>query len=218
MDPIKWSRENPRTLVPAARALYERGLTRSQVLEAIYGVDLPPEAALFLRDFVSEEMTLQALWSTHPWELMIPLEEGGPAFEIGPIESAEEALAFAQAPHVIVLGCINYSGAPFGDSIFGYDIDELHAGRSTVVGLRGMIHIPKSGAQFTMFGSSMIDVFCEVIANYRKLTEQQIDAGIGGELVQDLAQMDYQLASVRALRGELTGAWSQRVSRLGRRT
>src|SRR4051812_22992980 len=141
------SRADPRTLVPAARAFYENGWTRSKVLTAIYGVDLPREAMLFLRDFVNDTKPLQASWNIHPWELMIPLELGGPSLEIGPIECAEEMRAYAAAPHVLVLGTTGYNDAPHGASLIGYDLDELRNGRSTVVGLDFVDRFPESGAQ-----------------------------------------------------------------------
>ncbi len=85
------SRADPRTLVPATRAMYERGFSRSQVLQEIYGVDLPREAVLFLRDFVNDDKPLRASWFYFPWELMISLESGGPTYEPGPEACENEA-------------------------------------------------------------------------------------------------------------------------------
>ena len=91
------SRSDPRTLVPAARALYAAGKTRSEVLTSIYGVDLPREAVLIERDFVTGDKPLRVLWNTHPWELMIPLDRGGPKYVIHPDIAAEiEAKVKAQ--------------------------------------------------------------------------------------------------------------------------
>ncbi len=59
---IEASRANPLTLVPAARSLYEAGKTRSEVLTAIYGVDLPAEAELIERYFVVGGAPLRVLW------------------------------------------------------------------------------------------------------------------------------------------------------------
>lgn len=166
---INPSRADPGSLVPAARAMYEQGMTRRQVLETIYGVDLPHEALLFLRDFVHDAKPLDALWNVHPWELMIPLEEGGPKFQIGPLLSQDEVRAYAQAPHVVILGQTNYHSAPLGSSLIAYDLDEIRAGRSTVVGLRKLRDVPESGARFEVFGPSLIDVFIDTIKSYRAL-------------------------------------------------
>src|SRR5262245_26297459 len=190
------SRADPRTLVPAARAMYEQGRTRRQVLEAIYGVDLPREAALFLRDFARDAKPLQALWGVHPWELMIPLEAGGPTFAIGPIACERERRAYEQAPHVVLVACIHYHGAPLGGSLIGYDLDELRAGRSTVVGLENQDEMPASGARFEVFGASLVDVFCDVIASYRALLAKRESPDIAEELNETADQ----LASLEALR------------------
>ena len=88
---IDASRKDPRTLVPAARAMYAAGKTRSEVLTAIYGVDLPREAVLIERDYVAgKNKPIRAMWKTHPWELMIPLERGGPQFMLGSLEYDSE--------------------------------------------------------------------------------------------------------------------------------
>lgn len=199
---ITTSRADPRTLVPAARAMYERGLTRSQVLETIYGVDLPPEATLFLRDFVHDDKPLNASWFAHPWELMIPLEQGGPSFEIGQIECEREARVFAMTPNLLLLGITGYNEAKHGASLIAYDLEELRAGRSTIVGLKKR-KLSEPGATFTVFGSSLVEVFCELISNYRDLIRRWITMGVGGETTVEVQEMSSQLASVEAIRKEL---------------
>lgn len=203
-DPaITDSRADPRTLVPAARAMYERGFTRSQVLEAIYGVDLPREATLFLRDFVHDDKPLGATWFTHPWDLMIPLEQGGPSFKIGPIESEREARLYSMAPNLLLLGITGYNEAKRGASLIAYDLDELRAGRSTVVGLNKKRKLPEIGANFIVFGPSLVDLYAELIANYRDLIRRWIEMGVGGETVAEIDEMTGHLESVEAIRKEL---------------
>jgi hypothetical protein len=203
---ITASRADPATLVPAARAMYERGFTRSQVLEAIYGVDLPREAVLFLRDFVNDDKPLQATWFTHPWELMISLEEGGPSFTIGPIEGERDARAFAMAPNLLLLGTTGYNEAKHGASLIAYDLDELRAGRSTVVGLKNTRKLPESGAEFTVFGPSLVDLYADLIARYRDLIRKWIAMGVGGETIAEIDEMTSHLASVEAIRKELASS------------
>jgi len=186
--------------------MYQRGFTRSQVLEAIYGVDLPTEATLFLRDFARDDKPLQASWNTHPWELMIPLEQGGPAFKIGPIECAEEARAYAMAPNLVLLGSTGYNEAEHGASLIAYDLEELRAGRSTVVGLPNKRELPESGGRFTMFGPSLVDLFADLIVRYRDLIRKWIAMGVGGETVSDIDEMNSQLASIEAIRRELASS------------
>jgi hypothetical protein len=197
------SRADPATLVPAARALYEQGLTPGEVLERIYGVDLPLEARLFLRDFVNDAKPLQASWGIHPWELMIPLDAGGPRLVIAPHEAAREARAYAQAPRVLLLGGTGYHDAPHGGSLIGYDLDELRAGRTTIVGLEHASEPPGSGAAFAVFGPSLIAVFCDLIASYRALMERWIAKGVGSDTYADVDELTAQLASVEALQREI---------------
>jgi hypothetical protein len=199
---ITASRADPRTLVPAARAMYERGFTRSQVLEAIYGVDLPPEATVFLRDFVHDDKPLSASWFAHPWELMIPLDQGGPSFKIGPIECEREARVFAMAPNLLLLGITGYNDAKHGASLIAYDLEELRAGRSTIVGLKKK-KLSESGANFTVFAPSLVDLFTDLIVRYRDLIRKWIAMGVGGETVAEIDEMTSHLASVEALRQEL---------------
>jgi hypothetical protein len=102
------SRADPTSLVPAARALYEQGRSCSQVLEAIYGVDLPREASLFRRDFIVGAKPISALFTVHPWELMIPLDEGGPSYSASELSIRDEVRAYLQAPRVVLVGRIIY--------------------------------------------------------------------------------------------------------------
>lgn len=203
---MSFSRAEPATLVPAARALYEQGMTRRQVLVAIYGVDLPREAGLFLRDFVNDAKPLQASWGIHPWELMVPLDAGGPQLHIAAHEAAREARAFVQAPNVLLLGVTGYLQAPRGGSLIGYDLDELRAGRSTVVGLAQSHDVPESGATFTVFGPSLVAVFRDVIVSYRALMEYWIAKGIGSDTYAEVDELTAQLDSVEALQRELDQA------------
>jgi hypothetical protein len=176
------------------------------VLQAIYGVDLPREAVLFLRDFVNDDKPLQASWTIHPWELMIPLESGGPSYEIGPIECEHEARVYALAPNLLLLGTTGYNEAEHGSSLIAYDLDELRAGRCTVVGLNHMRTLPENGAKFTVFGPSLVDVYADLVARYRDLIRSWIAKGVGGETIAEVQEMNNHLASIEAIRQELASA------------
>lgn len=194
-------RADPRQLVPAARAMYEAGKTRSEVLAAIYGVDLPREAALIHRDFVEGKKPLRVLWRAHPWELMIPLEDGGPQFMLGELDYRDEVRAFRQVPHILPVAWLRYSGVPKGYSLIGYDLEEVAAGRATVVALHPRHdEVPENGAarEFERIGESLLDVFACMVRAYmdrwdrdtREDAEERRDAGV-------------ELAGVEALRAEL---------------
>jgi hypothetical protein len=194
------SRKDPRTLVPAARAMYEAGKTRSEVLIAIYGVDLPREAVLIQRDFVDGNKPIRVLWRAHPWELMIPLDRGGPKFMLGSLDYEDEVRAYAQAPRILPVAWLCYPRVPIGMSLIGYDLDEIAAGRSTVVGLpQEQRQVPESGAKFTVFGPSLIDVFSDVITSYHASWGDR-DVREAHEERRDAAN---ELAGIEALRREL---------------
>lgn len=188
--------------MPAARAMYERGFSRSQVLEAIYGVDLPREAALFLRDFVNDDKPLQASWFYFPWELMIPLESGGPTYDPGPEACQKEARKYAIAPNLLFLGTTGYNEAKHGASLIAYDLDELRAGRSTIVGVDKKLDL-EFGAEFAVFAPSLVDLFSDLIVRYRDLIRKWIAMGVGGETVAEIDEMTSHLASIEAIRREL---------------
>ena len=198
--PIGASRTNPRTLVPAARAMYAAGKTRSEVLAAIYGVDLPREAPLFLRDYVKGDKALSVQWNAHPWELMVTLDHGGPTFIIGDLACEDEVRAYTQAPHVLILGWLCYARVPHGFSLIAYDLNEVAAGRSTILAMPARHReVPESGAEFSPIGPSLLDVFSTAITRYaqswaalnnRESHESQLGAAV-------------QLEGIEALRREL---------------
>lgn len=199
-EPIVASRSDPGTLVPAARAMYEAGKTRSEVLTTIYGVDLPGEAVLIHRDLVRGGKAVRVRWGVHPWQLMITLDQGGPSFPIGPLGCTDEVRAYAQAPNVLLVGWLCYPKVPNGFSLIGYDLDEIAAGRSTVVSLPPEHRqVPESGAIFRPLGPSLVDVLAEVINDYHARWNDRE----GPDAYEERAAAEKELAAVEAIRQEL---------------
>lgn len=154
--------------------MYAQGKTRSQVLEAIYGVELPREAVLCHSHFAYEREGLGADWRYHPWELMIPPSDGMRApYPINDYQSGKDALAYELAPNVLLLGTLGYAadGVRLGGSLFGYDLDELRAGRTTIVGLLNQ-PVFSSGERFTVLGPSLVDILVETVASYLAFSER----------------------------------------------
>jgi len=183
--------------------MYAQGKTRSQVLEAIYGVDLPREAVLCFRDFAYSDGGVAVDWRYHPWELMIPPNEGKRApFPINDYQSDEDALAYELAPNVLLLGDLHYfaEGVRLGGSLFGYDLDELRAGRTTVVGLLRKPIISRD-ARFTVLGPSIVDVLVETVTSYLAFSERLAER----DNHEDPDPVREQLARVEALQRELNG-------------
>jgi hypothetical protein len=180
--------------------MYEAGKTTSEVLAAIYGVDLPRETAVIERDYFEGNGFLSVQWNAHPWELMIPLERGGPRFVIGDLACQNEVRAYAQAPHVLIVARLCYPRVPNGFSIIGYDLREVAAGRSTVVALpAGCRLVPESGAEFSPIGSSLLDVFSSAIRNYAESWAERENR----ESLESRNEAAVQLQGVEALRREL---------------
>ena len=194
--------------MPAARALYERGLNRSQVLTSIYGVDLPSEAALFSRHVVNidGDPPLSAVWGTLPWELMIPLEQGGPSLEIPSHHVVQEVRAYAQAPHVLLLGRTGYKHALHGSSVIAYDLDELRAGRTTIVGVEYAIDVPETGANFVPFGTSLVAFFRNLINRKIALMEDVVTRGGGYYDLEEIAEVRSHLQCIAFLENELAAS------------
>jgi hypothetical protein len=198
-----WSRADPMSLIPAAAAMYEAGRTRREVLEAIYGVDFPSETVPILRDFVSGDKPLAVSWRIQPWELMVRPEDRDPDMDLGPLQCDEEARVYAEAPNVVLLARFGYDGVELGSSLIGYDLDELRAGRSTVVGLKSVPRLPLKPFRFTftVFGPSVLDVLHEVVASYL----DDIRRRAKHDPHEDPEPIERQLARVVAVQRELAG-------------
>jgi hypothetical protein len=203
METISWSRAEPKTLLPAALAMYAQGKTRSQVLQAIYGVDLPREALVCFQKFAHGDEGLAVDWRYHPWELMIPPGEGKRApYPINDYQSNEDALAYELAPNVLLLGDLHYfaDGVRLGGSLFGYDLDELRAGRTTVVGLLRKCIISRND-QFTVLGPSIVDILVETVSSYLAFSERLAEM----DNHEDPDPIRKHLKRVEALQRELKG-------------
>jgi hypothetical protein len=202
MSAVTADRARPATLIPAARQLYSEGKSTAEVLASIYGVHLPRELFAFHEAFVRDDEGLRASWLTHPWELMIPLAEGGPALEIGPDAAENEAAAFAQAPHVLLLCVTGYNDAPQGGALVGYDLNEVRQGRSTIVGIPHSRRV-QSGGEFIVFGPSLVDVFSKVISDYKALMERWMASRARAVGEDDLDELSSQLQALASLRKSL---------------
>jgi hypothetical protein len=193
-------RSDPHSLVIAAQRLYASGSSPSEVLKSIYGVDMPREAYLFRTRYIVERRPLSFNWLVNPWELMKLPEEGGPSRAHDPISYRIESRAFAQAPNLLPLVTTGFEEAEHGESLLCYDLDELRAGRTTIVGLEHELDMPESGADFTVFGPSLLDVFRGCIVEYHALMEKWIEEGRYKYTHTQLAEVEAELAGIDELR------------------
>lgn len=196
-------RSSPENLVAVARALYEQGRSAREVVRSIYGVDFPAEAFLFKREYVRTGNPLRASWLIHPWELMTSPAEGGARRTPPPADLRMEKAAYQQCPNVVLLGITGYHEAKHGSSLIGYDLDELKHGRSTVVGMDKVRKLPESGFRFTVFGSSLVDVFTDLATHYRELVDSWIDQQRVGATSEDRDKISRDLDGLERIRAEL---------------
>jgi hypothetical protein len=166
MTALVIDRARPETLLAAARQLYGQGKDRRVVLEAIYGVDLPDEALRFHRAYVSAELDLTIRVLTNPWQLLEPPVDDEPDEGVGPLAGGLEPAAFARAPSMIPLLVTVYSGVADGESLLGYDIDELRAGRTTIVGSRWPVDVHGTVRPVERIGASLLDVLTAIVERH----------------------------------------------------
>ena len=119
-------------MVRLARAAYGLGYRPEAVIELCYGVAFPREF------FVIAEAKRRGeepygTYPRLPWQLTIPLAEGGPPLE--PTESdLEEQKAFARDPNLVPVFRTGLRNYVHGSSILCYHLDELRNGRFTIIG------------------------------------------------------------------------------------
>ena len=150
-------------VVAQARGLYAEGRSRTEVARAVYGVDLPAEFFVIVDAVVADSAALPLYVLCHPWEVC---RLADPAREPYLRDVAGQRLvddAAAQHPEIVLLMELCLSDAVHGDSFVGYDVRELRAGRSTVVGFEG--DVPAQGATYSVLGPSLLHVLAEMTAD-----------------------------------------------------
>lgn len=196
-------RADPTALAPLARSLYAAGRTRRDVLETIYGVDLPREAVAFHEARRLQKVDVSALFLTHPWALLATPSED---LRVSNLSRDIEPAALRLAPSMIPLLVTGYPGADLGGHLIGYDIDELRAGRTTIVGSRWPGDAHGRVLPVRELGPSLLAVLHACVDDYCDRLEEWIeDPRSGYEQVQ-LDRAEDQLDAIEALQAELAGA------------
>lgn len=126
------SRGDYASMARLARALYASGLGPCEVIRECYGTDFPEEFFL-LAEKNPDALDLFIDFTNQPWQLAIPLSQGGPRPEPDSRERIERRV-FAYDPRLVPLAL------PLGDAIHNgrvicYHLDELRAGRATTFGI-----------------------------------------------------------------------------------
>jgi len=167
------SRNDYRSMARLARALYESGETVRRVLRECYGVEFPEEL-LAIVDARARRRAPHAQFTNQPWRLAVPLGQGGPAPEPHGLEVIEQR-TFAVDPALVPLLVLRNPDSVHGNSLLCYRLDELAAGRSTVIGLRAFwyrdsVAIPEP------YGDSLVGVLHEHFAENAHRLERELDS------------------------------------------
>ena len=134
-DPLRrlWqeaSRGDYASMARWARALYGSGLGIRAVIRTCYGVDFPEEFFV-IAESGAWQRRLWVLFTDQPWELTVPLDQGGPLPE-GDLEGRERKI-FARDPDLVPIVYLWTGG--YDQMVGCYRLTELAAGRSTMFGV-----------------------------------------------------------------------------------
>src|SRR5581483_506847 len=123
------SREDFDDVTAWGERLRAEGKSTADVMRAIYGVDLPPEAYALDRALVGG-LALPLVVTVHPWAF---IDDAARDTDEDWARGVEEA-AFADWPRFLPLLQLAAEDAVHGDHVIGYDLDELRAGKLTIYG------------------------------------------------------------------------------------
>jgi hypothetical protein len=167
------SRADYRSMARLARALHEAGQPARAVLRTCYGVDFPDE--LFaIADARAHARPPHVDFTNQPWELAIPLEHGGPALEPDGMDDIEQRV-LALDPQLLAVMALLDPDSAHGHSILCYRLDELAAGRSTVIGLRSFFY-RDAVADPVRYGDSLVTVMLEHFTEHARRRQRELDS------------------------------------------
>lgn len=127
------SRGDYSSMVRLARALYQAGLGRREVLRRCYGVDFPEELFVIYEAWPTSPRLLVS-YTNQPWELLVTPDQGDPAAKPDLLDGVERRI-FARDPDLVPLGLLLADGGRWLGMVVCYRLSELAAGRSTVFGI-----------------------------------------------------------------------------------
>ena len=137
-----------------ARTLLEAGNSVHEVLRACYGVPFPDETFV-LAQLIAENKEPDGLYTNRPWKLLIPLDRGGPPAAPAPLIDEDERRVFALDSSLVPLMVLSGDYYEFGGTMLCYRLEELAAGRSTILGFQADL---KDGAVAKRYGDSLATV------------------------------------------------------------
>ena len=201
------SRSSYVSIVPWARRLLLEGCSISEVMRAIYSVDLPAEAYAFQQAW-SGGLQLDLNTVVHPW-VLIALAEA-PAQEVYIDDQwarRQEERAWRQWPGFLPLLQLGDEDAVHGGCLLGYDIDSLAEGKTTIWGIDG--DFPEAPVEFRVLGNSLLTVLREWQSDCLRMIKYQFSSesnfGAGSVDEDDVERVAGGLRAIDALQRTATG-------------
>lgn len=161
------SRNDYASMVALARALYDTGRNERAVVRTCYGVALPDEF-FAIGEARAQDRLPPMLFTNQPWNLAVPPARGGPAPDANVMDRREQE-ALALVPQLLPLLILSDPYSRHGDSLLCYHLDELAAGRPTILGIPLAIDNERGP---TRFGDSLISVMLEHFADRATTVEK----------------------------------------------
>ncbi len=194
------SREDSDSVTEWGQRLRAEGKSTTEVMQAIYGVDLPAEAYALDRALIAG-LDLPLVVTVHPWGLIDDSERDTDEDWSRDLEDH----AFAQWPRFLPLLQLAAEDAIHGNHVIGYDLDELRAGKLTIFGY-DEAHPPEDGA-LAIEGPSLLAVLHEWMADHHRMLDHQFrspaNRGFGSISNVDVEEATAQLHAIEALQREV---------------
>lgn len=140
------------------------------MLRDCYGVPFPDEFFVIAATVV-EQRAVPAIYTDRPWNLVTPLDRGGPP-DANPTKQKFELRLEALDPDLVPLLALSSDRHTHGGAWICYQRNELADGRSTVVG------VPRRFAEGAIpqpFGNSLTSVLVEHFADLARQLETQYE-------------------------------------------
>jgi hypothetical protein len=203
-DPLKLRGQHEPLLAWAKKA-HEEGKSVHDIVTAVYGVDLPPEACVFYKSR-PRDPEFPADLVFFPWEL---LRLTGPQYEDDtpdPWSVEQETHALAQNADFLPLMKLVAFEARHDGYVIGYSISALREGKTTILGHNE--DIPANGASFEQLGDSLLFVLHEWATDHLRMVNEQFKSpsnrGFGSLDNSDVERAAGILKSVEKMQRKLT--------------
>ncbi len=195
----------PEAAARRARALLEEGASPRDVVEACYGVAFPPEFDVLAEvDWIEVDLGLDP--ANLVWELICPLEFGGPDVN-EPIVHPPELRAFAHDAGFVPVLFLMDADFAHGDHLVGYHRDALLAGRWDA------FELPEDhadGQRAKTAGDHITDVMRAWVEDERRQIEARLESpanrGTGSVTRRDLDEVDARLKVIAGIHAQVLAA------------